>query len=188
MSARVRPDVAGRRRLRRARVRSRARPTKGLAARNPGAEAAPARHEARRRQNGRIKRSSRHARCSRTTLASRHTAIANTEPSTPRAPPDSSSGPISSDRRALSTPTPETLGPKTNTVGGGITHVRRITKNGASKLAAIRTSQDTWIAFMRNKDNTKWTTLADVDVVVVASVGRHPDPEDSSQERCPWRL
>ena len=65
----------------------------------------------------------------------------------------------------------------TNTVGGGITHVRRITKNGASKLAAIRTSQDTWIAFMRNKDNTKWTTLADVDVVVVASVDRHPDPK-----------
>ncbi len=64
-----------------------------------------------------------------------------------------------------------------NTVGGGRTHVRRITKNGESKLAAIRTSQDTWIAFMRNKDNTKWTTLSDVDVVVVASVDRHPDPE-----------
>ena len=65
----------------------------------------------------------------------------------------------------------------TSTVGGGITHVRRITKNGASKLAAIRTSQDTWIAFMRNKDNTKWTTLSDVDVVVVASVDRHSDPK-----------
>ena len=59
----------------------------------------------------------------------------------------------------------------------GTTRVCRITKNGVSKLAAIRTSQDTWIAFMRNKGNTKWTTLADVDVVVAASVDRALDPK-----------
>ena len=55
--------------------------------------------------------------------------------------------------------------------------VCRITKNGASKLAAFRTSQDTWIAFLRNKGNTKWTTLADVDVVIAASVDRRLDPK-----------
>ena len=65
----------------------------------------------------------------------------------------------------------------TKTKEFGTNHVCRITKNGASKLAAIRTSQDTWIAFMRNRDNTKWTTLADVDVVVAASVDSKLDPK-----------
>ena len=65
----------------------------------------------------------------------------------------------------------------TKTSEFGITRVCRITKNGVSKLAAIRTSQDTWVAFLRNKDNTKWTTLADVDVVVAASVDHKLDPK-----------
>ena len=58
--------------------------------------------------------------------------------------------------------------------GAGNVRVRRITKNGKSRLAAIRTTQDQWIAFARNGDDTQWVTLCDVDVVVVASV----DPDD----------
>ena len=54
--------------------------------------------------------------------------------------------------------------------------VRRITKNGKSQLASIRTTQDTWIAFPRTKDDTKWGTLCDVDVVVAVSVNDHANP------------
>jgi len=48
--------------------------------------------------------------------------------------------------------------------------LRRLTKDGKVLLAAIRTSQDGWIAFPRNKRDTKWTTLSDVNVVVAAAL------------------
>lgn len=55
--------------------------------------------------------------------------------------------------------------------------LRRITRDGVSKIVTIRTSQDTWIAFPRNGDNTGWSTLEDADLVVAASLtekgGRH---------------
>lgn len=54
--------------------------------------------------------------------------------------------------------------------------VRRITKNGRSQLAAIRTSQDHWIAFPRTADDKKWVTLSDVDVVVAAVVDDPTNP------------
>jgi hypothetical protein len=58
----------------------------------------------------------------------------------------------------------------------GKSSVRRITKNGVSKTVSIRTSQDTWIAFPRNKTNDGWATLEDVDFVVAASVDNPDDP------------
>jgi hypothetical protein len=58
--------------------------------------------------------------------------------------------------------------------GAGKGRVRRISKGNVTKLAAIRTTQDTWIAFPRNEDDTAWVTLSDVDVVVAISVD---DPE-----------
>src|SRR5262245_61994256 len=61
--------------------------------------------------------------------------------------------------------------------GGGTGRLRRIGKNGKSRLAAIRTTQDTWLAFHRNENDTEWVTLADVDVVVVASVDDPPNPK-----------
>ena len=86
-------------------------------------------------------------------------------------------------RRILVREAMDVLGEKGWTIskarGFGKSRVRRITRNGKSKLAAIRTSQDAWIAFPRTRDDTKWATLADVDVVVVASV----DPEDSQFAR-----
>ena len=63
--------------------------------------------------------------------------------------------------------------------GFGKSRVRRIAKAGKSMLAAIRTTQDCWIAFPRTDDDVRWATLSDVDVVVVASV----DPEDSKFAR-----
>lgn len=55
--------------------------------------------------------------------------------------------------------------------------VRRITRNGQVQLAAIRTSQDHWIAFPRTKDNTKWATLSEVDIVVAAVVDDPTNPK-----------
>ena len=62
----------------------------------------------------------------------------------------------------------------TKVSGFGNARIRRIARDGKSKLAAIRTTQDQWLAFPRAKDDTRWATLSDVDVVVVASV----DPGD----------
>lgn len=62
----------------------------------------------------------------------------------------------------------------TKVSGFGNARIRRITKDGQSRLAAIRTTQDQWLAFPRTEDDTQWATLSDVDVVVVASV----DPDD----------
>ncbi len=61
--------------------------------------------------------------------------------------------------------------------GIGMGRVRRVTKNGTTRLAAIRTTQDTWIAFPRNEDDTKWVTLSDVDMVVIASVDDPNNPK-----------
>ncbi len=63
--------------------------------------------------------------------------------------------------------------------GFGNARIRRLTKDGESKLAAIRTTQDQWIAFPRTQDDTKWATLSAVDAVVVASV----DPDDPKVAR-----
>ena len=60
--------------------------------------------------------------------------------------------------------------------GGGKGRVRKITKAGKSKLAAIRTTQDSYLAFPRNEEDSGWITLSDVDVVVAASVDDPTDP------------
>lgn len=54
--------------------------------------------------------------------------------------------------------------------GGLRGRVRRITKDRKTLLAAIRTSQDGWIAFPRNATDSRWVTLEDVDVVVAAAI------------------
>jgi len=61
--------------------------------------------------------------------------------------------------------------------GAGKGRVRRITKGNVTKLAAIRTTQDTWIAFPRNEDDSAWVTLSDVDVVVAVSVDDPDEPQ-----------
>ena len=63
--------------------------------------------------------------------------------------------------------------------GFGNARIRRLAKDGKSQLAAIRTTQDQWIAFPRTQDDTKWATLSEVDAVVVASV----DPDDPKTAR-----
>jgi hypothetical protein len=58
----------------------------------------------------------------------------------------------------------------------GKSSVRRITKGKLQKTVSIRTSQDTWIAFPRTRNDGAWATLGDVDYVVAASVDSRDDP------------
>lgn len=55
-------------------------------------------------------------------------------------------------------------------LGAGKSSVRRIVRPGESKLISIRTTQNTDIAFPRNKKDNGWATLDDVDFVVASSV------------------
>jgi hypothetical protein len=60
--------------------------------------------------------------------------------------------------------------------GSGKSSVRRITKGAVSRSVSIRTTQDTAIAFPRNRDDTDWGTLADVDVDLAVSVDDRENP------------
>lgn len=60
--------------------------------------------------------------------------------------------------------------------GSSKSSIRRITKGGKSQVATIRTSQDTWLAFPRNEENTAWATLELADVVIAASVDSRETP------------
>jgi len=59
----------------------------------------------------------------------------------------------------------------------GKSSVRRITRNGERKIVSIRTTQDTWIAFPRDKSDKSWVTLSNVDAVVAVSVDDRDDPK-----------
>jgi hypothetical protein len=64
--------------------------------------------------------------------------------------------------------------------GSGKSSLRRITKEGQTPiLITIRTTQDRWIAFPRNSENTGWVTLSDVDMVVAVSVDDSDDPKEA---------
>lgn len=59
----------------------------------------------------------------------------------------------------------------------GKSSVRRIARNGDSKLVTIRTTQDTWLAFPPKPKGKGWFTLDDVDVVLAVSVAGNPPRE-----------
>ncbi|HEX5726775.1 MAG TPA: hypothetical protein VFX98_14965 [Longimicrobiaceae bacterium] len=59
----------------------------------------------------------------------------------------------------------------------GKSSVRQITKGDETKKVSIRTTQDTWIAFPRTKDDRAWATLSEVDVVVAVSVDDPDNPQ-----------
>jgi hypothetical protein len=61
--------------------------------------------------------------------------------------------------------------------GSGKSSVRRITKGGTSKIVSIRTTQDTTIAFPRDKKDKSWVTLGGVDAVVAVSVDSQENPK-----------
>lgn len=61
--------------------------------------------------------------------------------------------------------------------GIGKSSVRKIVRGDENKLATIRTTQDTWISFTRNKSDSGWITLDDVDQVVAVSVDDQFEPK-----------
>lgn len=60
--------------------------------------------------------------------------------------------------------------------GRGKSNVWEIEEGGEVKRVAIRTTQDRWFAFPPMENGSKWKTLSDVDVVIVASVDNRKDP------------
>ena len=77
--------------------------------------------------------------------------------------------------KALGIQALEEGGWKVTAAGLGKSSMRKISKDGLDKLATIRTSQDTWIAFPRNENDTGWATLDQADIVVAASVDQGAD-------------
>jgi hypothetical protein len=61
--------------------------------------------------------------------------------------------------------------------GSGKSSMRRtISKDGETKLVSIRTTQDTYIAFPRDRHDKSWVTLSEVDEVVAVSVDDYYNP------------
>ena len=67
---------------------------------------------------------------------------------------------------------------KVEKAGLGKSSVRKITRNGETKLVSIRTSQDCWIAFPRSPGDQGWLTLDDVDLVLAVSVDDKYSPRE----------
>lgn len=64
-------------------------------------------------------------------------------------------------------------------IGVGKSSVRRITRNGESKLVSIKTTQDQWISFAPESDGGGWNTLDDVDVTLAVSVDASTPPREA---------
>ena len=60
--------------------------------------------------------------------------------------------------------------------GIGKSSVRRIRRGSETKIVSIKTTQDQWLAFSRTPDDKSWSTLEDVDSVVVISVDDRENP------------
>lgn len=60
--------------------------------------------------------------------------------------------------------------------GIGKSSVRRLRRGQETVLASFKSTQDTWLAFSRTPDDKAWSTLEDVDVVVVISIDDRHSP------------
>jgi hypothetical protein len=62
--------------------------------------------------------------------------------------------------------------------GRGLSNTYRLTKNGKTQTASIRTTRDRWVAFPPLDDGKRWKTLDDVDLVLVAAVDDRLNPQN----------
>jgi hypothetical protein len=60
--------------------------------------------------------------------------------------------------------------------GIGKSSVRRMRQGADTKLVSFKTTQDQWLAFSRTADDEGWSTLQEVDAVVVISVDDRENP------------
>lgn len=63
--------------------------------------------------------------------------------------------------------------------GRGLSNIWTVERGGKTQLAAIRTSQDRWFAFPPLEGGSKWKTLDDVDIVILAVVDSPEDPKSA---------
>ena len=69
--------------------------------------------------------------------------------------------------------------------GAGKSSMRRISKGQESKKVSIRTTQDLWIAFPRDRHDKSWVTLSEVDAVVAVSVDDYYNPRFAQAHMIP---
>ncbi len=62
--------------------------------------------------------------------------------------------------------------------GRGLSNIWNMEKDGKTEKVSIRTTQDRWIAFPRIERGTKWKTLDEVDMVIVAAVDSKESPKN----------
>lgn len=62
--------------------------------------------------------------------------------------------------------------------GRGLSNTYEMTKDGKTKVASVRTTQDRWIAFPPLKKGTRWKTLDDVELVLVSAVDDRHNPQN----------
>ncbi len=58
----------------------------------------------------------------------------------------------------------------------GLSSIWKMTKQGKTRRACIRTTRDRWVAFPPLADGKRWKTLDDVETVIIASVDDPHDP------------
>lgn len=62
--------------------------------------------------------------------------------------------------------------------GRGLSNTYELSKDGKTQIASIRTTRDRWFAFPPLDKGTRWKTLDDVDLVLVAAVDDRLDPQN----------
>jgi hypothetical protein len=62
--------------------------------------------------------------------------------------------------------------------GRGLSNTYEMTKDGKTKVASVRTTQDRWIAFPPLDKGKRWKTLDDVEVVLVSAVDDRLNPQN----------
>jgi hypothetical protein len=62
--------------------------------------------------------------------------------------------------------------------GRGLSNTYEVTKDGKTKVASVRTTQDRWIAFPPLEKGTRWKTLDDVELVLVSAVDNRENPQN----------
>lgn len=62
--------------------------------------------------------------------------------------------------------------------GRGLSNTYEMTKDGETKIASVRTTQDRWIAFPPLEEGTRWKTLDDVELVLVSAVDDSVNPQN----------
>ena len=62
--------------------------------------------------------------------------------------------------------------------GRGLSNTYEVTKDGKTKVASVRTTQDRWVAFPPLEKGTRWKTLSDVELVLVSAVDDRHNPQN----------